>query len=693
MAANMSAYPLKDIPHPHPHDVLCGRGGGTNNHIGNSHWRMLVAANKQLYITLPKRQKMLLSRSIVNAVRSQNPPGRFLQKDSKTNFWFDVGDQRAQEKTSQALREGAPDIRNKIAQQKDTTKEDAVDSTEVPTEEVPGDEAEAETTTSAPIKEEETPTPAKSNDEVATASKGKPTSPKAAARAPAVSPAVAPGAMPVAPAQMMNTPFMPQMMPPGQAPQFMMNGASMQQMNPNHMGVNQPSQPMLYYPGPNMAPMQMFPTMVVNEHGNLVPAMSVMPGNMMQNQMMAQQQFIPSAVQQQQQHQQHTQQAASQTSSAMPPPSNNQSQTPSIPKNDQQPPAASDTSDLDPLPADTAPLTFDEYMAMLPPGALEPAGLSFGSITMTDAEQRKLESTGTSFGSVMSYNLTSNQKPTHQPVAPSSSSAVQMGNNQLPTTSSNGKYEQSNSDDAAPAALDGLEPTGISFGDVSMMSMGTRGKLENTGTSFGSMMSYTPVEGGLEAIGTSFGSLSLDTTNRDTLFKSLEIAAAGPTIPPSGTDVPPIFQAQRSTGNLLECSDTESEDSDQNHQLVKQKSAAWENMQATFEAQRQKSRDLSGSGEDVERSPAAERPQHVIANIPTNIVAVPATNFERDFSALSAWEMQDGSHNPSAENDAAAMPPPPPMAKQDSEGAKLEMFYLQRGDSLSGDQFNDNNLG
>ena len=79
--------------------------------VGNSHWRMLVAANKQLYITLPKRQKMLLSRSIVNAVRSQNPPGRFLQKNGKTKLWVDVGDQRAQEKTSHAMRDV---IRNKV---------------------------------------------------------------------------------------------------------------------------------------------------------------------------------------------------------------------------------------------------------------------------------------------------------------------------------------------------------------------------------------------------------------------------------------------------------------------------------------------------------------------------------------------------------------------------------------------------
>lgn len=32
--ANLGNYPLKGIVHPHPHDVLCGRGGGSNNHIG-----------------------------------------------------------------------------------------------------------------------------------------------------------------------------------------------------------------------------------------------------------------------------------------------------------------------------------------------------------------------------------------------------------------------------------------------------------------------------------------------------------------------------------------------------------------------------------------------------------------------------------------------------------------------------------
>eukprot|EP00980_Cylindrotheca_fusiformis_P013301 scaffold3380_cov106-Cylindrotheca_fusiformis.AAC.6 len=104
----------QDIIYPHSNDVLCGRGGETNKHIGNVHWRRMVKDRQAEYIMLPSRkQKMELSRSIVKAVRSQNPPGRFLQRDSKTYKWFDVGDKWAQEKTTQALREGAPELRKK----------------------------------------------------------------------------------------------------------------------------------------------------------------------------------------------------------------------------------------------------------------------------------------------------------------------------------------------------------------------------------------------------------------------------------------------------------------------------------------------------------------------------------------------------------------------------------------------------
>ena len=104
------------IKTPHDNDVLCGRGGGTNHHPGNKQYRKLVEDRKRDYVNSSKRGKPLLSRSIVEAVREQDPPGRFLTKDDKTGLWYDIGDQKAREKTAQALREGAPDIRKEIGQ-------------------------------------------------------------------------------------------------------------------------------------------------------------------------------------------------------------------------------------------------------------------------------------------------------------------------------------------------------------------------------------------------------------------------------------------------------------------------------------------------------------------------------------------------------------------------------------------------
>eukprot|EP00814_Leptocylindrus_danicus_P003624 CAMPEP_0116035154 /NCGR_PEP_ID=MMETSP0321-20121206/20130_1 /TAXON_ID=163516 /ORGANISM="Leptocylindrus danicus var. danicus, Strain B650" /LENGTH=482 /DNA_ID=CAMNT_0003511795 /DNA_START=393 /DNA_END=1841 /DNA_ORIENTATION=+ len=108
---------------PHPHDVLCGRGGATNNHVGNANYRKLVNHNKRLYITCPKRHKIIVSRSIVEAVRRQNPSGRFLIKEGD-GMWYDIGHQKALEKTSQALREGATEIRKELEAQQSTSPQD-----------------------------------------------------------------------------------------------------------------------------------------------------------------------------------------------------------------------------------------------------------------------------------------------------------------------------------------------------------------------------------------------------------------------------------------------------------------------------------------------------------------------------------------------------------------------------------------
>ena len=113
--AEYQNYPLSRIPAPHANDVLCGRGGGTNNHAGNEKFRDLVNEKKRLYLNSSKREKPLVSKSIVESVRAQRPSGRFLQKDDKIGLWYDIGDQKAREKTSQALREGAPVIRREIS--------------------------------------------------------------------------------------------------------------------------------------------------------------------------------------------------------------------------------------------------------------------------------------------------------------------------------------------------------------------------------------------------------------------------------------------------------------------------------------------------------------------------------------------------------------------------------------------------
>lgn len=65
------------------------------------------------YVRAPKIQKPSVARVIVRAIRNGDPPGRFLRKDEKTGKWIDIGDKKAAEKTSQALREKSNEERDK----------------------------------------------------------------------------------------------------------------------------------------------------------------------------------------------------------------------------------------------------------------------------------------------------------------------------------------------------------------------------------------------------------------------------------------------------------------------------------------------------------------------------------------------------------------------------------------------------
>jgi hypothetical protein len=75
-------------------------------------YRRIVKACQPAYLVAKRRDKPRVAAAIVRVIRSRS--GRFLKKDSKDNMWRDVGNNKAREKSSQALREGAPELRSLV---------------------------------------------------------------------------------------------------------------------------------------------------------------------------------------------------------------------------------------------------------------------------------------------------------------------------------------------------------------------------------------------------------------------------------------------------------------------------------------------------------------------------------------------------------------------------------------------------
>lgn len=89
------------------HDVLLGRGGVTNAHLGNKKYRSLVRRWQRDYLATAKLKKASIAQLIVDTI--QNEGGRFLTE--KKGVWVAISKDKAREKTSQALREKAPELR------------------------------------------------------------------------------------------------------------------------------------------------------------------------------------------------------------------------------------------------------------------------------------------------------------------------------------------------------------------------------------------------------------------------------------------------------------------------------------------------------------------------------------------------------------------------------------------------------
>uniref|UniRef100_A0A7S3P3Z1 DUF6824 domain-containing protein n=1 Tax=Amphora coffeiformis TaxID=265554 RepID=A0A7S3P3Z1_9STRA len=111
------------VMEPNDNDVLCGRGGRINAHVGNVRFRELVVARKPKYLapSTKKLEKAHIAAALVQEIRCREPSGRFLKEDPDGS-WYDIGDAKAIKKVGQALREDAPEIRPEIGSDEEGAK-------------------------------------------------------------------------------------------------------------------------------------------------------------------------------------------------------------------------------------------------------------------------------------------------------------------------------------------------------------------------------------------------------------------------------------------------------------------------------------------------------------------------------------------------------------------------------------------
>jgi hypothetical protein len=102
-----------------PYDVLCGRGVPTRTSPGNQAFRELIKQHEVEYIACRRNDKPVIATNLMEKVRTRG--GRFLRRvkishlDGRERYaWNVLGANRVYEKICQALRDGAPQIRQRM---------------------------------------------------------------------------------------------------------------------------------------------------------------------------------------------------------------------------------------------------------------------------------------------------------------------------------------------------------------------------------------------------------------------------------------------------------------------------------------------------------------------------------------------------------------------------------------------------
>jgi len=84
-------------------------------------FRKIVNKIRPTYIRSDKREKPTVSFRVVKEIRCLDPPGRFLRQEKKDELWYEIGNKKAREKASQALRDGTSMFSRKYASDTDLT--------------------------------------------------------------------------------------------------------------------------------------------------------------------------------------------------------------------------------------------------------------------------------------------------------------------------------------------------------------------------------------------------------------------------------------------------------------------------------------------------------------------------------------------------------------------------------------------
>ncbi len=93
------------IIEPHDNDVLCWRSGKPTAHEGNALFYHKVQSHANGYSNARfNRERRAIVETIVAEFKRLEPPGRFLSRDGQNGPWYEISDEQAHDKASQALR-------------------------------------------------------------------------------------------------------------------------------------------------------------------------------------------------------------------------------------------------------------------------------------------------------------------------------------------------------------------------------------------------------------------------------------------------------------------------------------------------------------------------------------------------------------------------------------------------------------